>query len=213
MRRPGEGAHYSRKVRAGCTSVYHPPTVQPCAEHGPKTCPRREIPRANITRKACVDATFAGHYVDAPLTDLLAEPDVLAVIGFGLSSPTTADPRYLHIGLEHAGSERHEVWRGVAPVKSGVVGKVRWSCDNTYLFFSVAIDEGEAGGIEAAAELAYAHVCSLLEQRPFEDGSRAHILRLWNYMDAINEGEGDDERYRQFCSGRARGITPATRNG
>ncbi|MGB0132898.1 pteridine-dependent deoxygenase, partial [Dokdonella sp.] len=54
---------------------------------------------------------------------------------------------------------------------------------------------------------------TLLEQRCFEDGARAHILRLWNYMDAINEGEGDDERYRHFCCGRARGITPAARNG
>ena len=36
-----------------------------------------------------------------------------------------------------------------------------------------------------------------------------HFLRIWNYFDAINEGEGDQERYRQFCSGRAAGLGPS----
>jgi chorismate lyase/3-hydroxybenzoate synthase len=31
-------------------------------------------------------------------------------------------------------------------------------------------------------------------------------LRIWNYLDAINTGDGDDERYRQFCAGRAAGM-------
>ncbi|MGB0132989.1 pteridine-dependent deoxygenase [Dokdonella sp.] len=152
-------------------------------------------------------------YDTGRLADLLAEPDVLAVIGFGPSSEDSKDPRFLHIGLEQAGSNRYEVWRGVGPVRSGIEGNARWSSDDTYLFFAIEIDEDTVGGIDAAGELAYAEVCSLLEQRRFEDGTRPHILRLWNYMDAINEGEGDDERYRHFCSGRARGITPATRNG
>ena len=30
-----------------------------------------------------------------------------------------------------------------------------------------------------------------------------HFLRIWNYFDAINAGDGDEERYRHFCSGRA----------
>jgi chorismate lyase/3-hydroxybenzoate synthase len=29
---------------------------------------------------------------------------------------------------------------------------------------------------------------------------------MWNYLDAINENDGDEERYRQFCLGRARGL-------
>ena len=33
-----------------------------------------------------------------------------------------------------------------------------------------------------------------------------HVLRLWNYFDAINLGDGDEERYRRFCVGRARGA-------
>jgi chorismate lyase/3-hydroxybenzoate synthase len=152
-------------------------------------------------------------YDSGHLAQLLAKPDVLAVIGFGTVAESSEDPRYLHVGLEQAGSNRYEVWRGTAPIRSGVIGSVRWSSDDTYLFFAVEIDEAAAGGIEPASEQAYSEICNLLDQRCFEDGTRAHILRLWNYMDAINEGEGDDERYRHFCSGRARGITPAARNG
>jgi chorismate lyase/3-hydroxybenzoate synthase len=33
-----------------------------------------------------------------------------------------------------------------------------------------------------------------------------HLLRVWNYLDAITAGRGDAERYRQFCVGRARGL-------
>jgi chorismate lyase/3-hydroxybenzoate synthase len=33
-----------------------------------------------------------------------------------------------------------------------------------------------------------------------------HLWRVWNFIDAINEGEGDSERYRQFCQGRAEGL-------
>src|SRR3546814_2400089 len=33
-----------------------------------------------------------------------------------------------------------------------------------------------------------------------------HLLRVWNYLDAITFGDGDAERYREFCVGRARGL-------
>ena len=33
-----------------------------------------------------------------------------------------------------------------------------------------------------------------------------YLLRIWNYFAAINRGDGDDERYRRFCVGRARGV-------
>jgi hypothetical protein len=34
-----------------------------------------------------------------------------------------------------------------------------------------------------------------------------HLQRIWNYLDDINTGAGDDERYRVFCSGRSTGLT------
>jgi chorismate lyase/3-hydroxybenzoate synthase len=151
-------------------------------------------------------------YVQAP-ADPLADADVLAVIGFGRDGARTPDPRYLHIGLEPVGDPLLEVWRGRGPVRTGNVEGLRWSCDEDYLFFAIEADEARHGGIEAAADAAYRAIAALLAEHRFSDGAPGHILRLWNYMDAINEGDGDAERYRQFCAGRARGITSAARNG
>lgn len=33
-----------------------------------------------------------------------------------------------------------------------------------------------------------------------------HLLRIWNYLPAINAGVGDQERYRRFCVGRAQAM-------
>ena len=48
---------------------------------------------------------------------------------------------------------------------------------------------------------AYANLSVFVRTRGFP-----HLLRSWNYLDAITEGEGDAERYRRFCVGRAAGL-------
>lgn len=144
---------------------------------------------------------------------LLADPNVLAVMGFSTAASALADPRFIRVGLEPAGQHRCEVWRSAGPIDHGYREDLRWSSDGNYLFFAIEVDESKAGSIDVAAEQAYSAICDLLEQHRFVDGRAGHILRLWNYLDAINEGEGDDERYRHFCSGRARGLKIGARNG
>ena len=51
------------------------------------------------------------------------------------------------------------------------------------------------------AERAYAQLVRFVR-----DSDTPHLLRIWNYLDAITLGDGDTERYRQFCVGRARGL-------
>ena len=152
-------------------------------------------------------------YAEGPVGDLLASDDVLAVIGFASAVDTEQDPRFLRIGLQPAVGDPLEVWRCAKPVTTGHQGDVRWSGDGGYLFFAIEVDEAIAGGIEAAAEHAYSEICALIRKHRFVDGRPGHIVRLWNYMDAINEGDGDDERYRRFCGGRARGLDVTARNG
>lgn len=134
---------------------------------------------------------------------LLGEPDVLAVIGFGAGT-TEDDPRRLQVGLEPCepgAPALLEVWRGARGVRCGRSGELGWSSDGEHLFFAIEVEEAAHGGIESAAERAYAAICA------FVAGSGTpHFLRLWNYLDAINLGDGDDERYRRFCAGRARGM-------
>ncbi len=144
-------------------------------------------------------------YAQAPLAELLAG-NTLAVIGFGSHAPQADDPRVLRLGLpllSETASQAPvvEVWRAGAPVRSGREGDLRWSSDGEHLFVALELDEALHGGIEAAAEQAYRSLRRFIAASPMP-----HCLRLWNYLDAINEGDGDDERYRRFCAGRAIGM-------
>lgn len=140
---------------------------------------------------------------------LLGDDDVLAVFGFGDGVPRQLDdPRYLHIALQpHAGDTRCEVWRGVGPVRSGRDGAIAWSSDGALAFGVIEVDErahasaGDPTGITGAATHAYARLLDFVGA-----STTPHLLRIWNYLDAINRGDGDNERYRQFCIGRARGL-------
>ena len=130
----------------------------------------------------------------------LAHDDVLAVFGFGDAAPRADDPRYLRVPLQPHGAGLLEVWRAHAPVARGRDGDIAWAGNDSLAFGAIEVAEGE-GGIIAAAEHAYARLSTVIA------GSRTpHLLRIWNYLDAITEGEGDAERYRQFCVGRARGL-------
>jgi len=155
------------------------------------------IPESSVT----LPPLRIGYSAAAP-AELLSDADVLAVIAFG----TTAvdDPRHLAIGLERLGERVVEVWRAGAPVSHGRDGNVRWSSDGHYGFFAIEIAEPAEDDIADAADRAYRELLAAIRQ-----SATPHVLRLWNYFDAINAGAGDDERYRRFCVGRVRGMQGA----
>jgi chorismate lyase/3-hydroxybenzoate synthase len=78
-----------------------------------------------------------------------------------------------------------------------------WAHGEHYAMVAVSVEEG-AAGIEAAAADAYARL--LMAVRP---SRHPYLLRIWNYFAAINSGQGDAERYRRFCVGRARAVDAA----
>lgn len=151
------------------------------------------------TPRLCVE------YVPAATPDaLLSSPDVLAVLGFGDDAPRHADPRYLRVPLQPHGRAPFEVWHARAPVLHGRDGDVAWACDGQLLFGAIEVDEKEGDGedgIARAAEHAYRRLTGFLG-----DSQYPCLLRIWNYLDAITLGDGDGERYRRFCVGRARGL-------
>jgi len=146
---------------------------------------------------------FSVDYVhaDGP-SGLLRGDDVLAVFGFGAAAPQRqADPRYLHVPLQpHAAVAPFEVWRTDGPIASGRDGEIAWSSNGQLSFGVIEVEEGESGIVEAAAH-AYERLTGFVR-----DSDTPHLLRIWNYLDAITQGDGDAERYRQFCVGRARGL-------
>ncbi len=162
-----------------------------------RDCPQ---PESGISRPA------AGPGVD--YTTLAPEStlprDVLAAVVFGDSTRAPSDPRCVRVGLTPLeGASTVELWRASGRVETGREGLIRFAVDADHLAGSLELDEREEGGLAAAAERAYAAL------RHFQSGSaHPHLLRAWNYFDAINRGSSDDERYKQFCLGRARGLAP-----
>jgi chorismate lyase/3-hydroxybenzoate synthase len=147
---------------------------------------------------------FAVDYVASDSPSALLDGDgVLAVFGFGDAAPANHDdPRYLHIPLQpHAGVAPYEVWRTGEPVERGREGAIAWASNGQFAFGVIEVEESASTGIAAAAEHAYARLTAFMR----ESGT-PHLLRIWNYLDAITQGDGDAERYRQFCVGRARGL-------
>ena len=139
-------------------------------------------------------------YSDAPADALLAADDTLAVFGFGANAPVLDDPRYLRVALQPHGPHCFEHWRVPGPVLRGRDGDVAWAEHGALQFGSLEAEE-TGGDIEAAASAAYARLSAFVRQRGYP-----HLLRVWNYLDGITHGEGDAERYRVFCVGRARGM-------
>lgn len=149
------------------------------------------------------DATvgvFRAAYHDVSAQTLLEQPGTLAVFGFSPATPSTADPRHLHIVQAALGSMPLECWSVAGQVSHGWEGDLRWSRGAGWQFMAIEADES-AGGIEGACEHAYDRLLAHLAASP-----ERHLLRVWNYLDNINAGVGDAERYRRFCSARARSM-------
>lgn len=106
------------------------------------------------------------------------------------------------------GTSRTETWRTDGPVERSAEGPGgAYVCEGADFQFGHLVIPLPSTGIEDATEAAYREV--------LDAGMRSgypHLLRVWNYFGGINEGDGDRERYRRFCVGRARAIPaePAT---
>jgi chorismate lyase / 3-hydroxybenzoate synthase len=139
------------------------------------------------------------------LADLPGSAPVLAAVRFGAGVAVPEAALCIDVGLEPLlGPPVAELWHGQGPVRTGREGSVRYAHDDHYLFAVIEEDERAHGGVLPTAEAVYAAIRDFQHQSPYP-----HLLRMWNYLDAINDGVGDMERYRQFCVGRGRGLGSA----
>ncbi|PWK92358.1 pteridine-dependent deoxygenase [Fulvimonas soli] len=132
----------------------------------------------------------------------LGERGTLAVFGFGAGAAEADDPRWLGVPLEPFDTPAPlEIWQVDADVAHGRDGALRWACGGGWLYLALELDEREHGGPAGTARRAYARLRGFLARCP-----QQRVLRVWNYLGEINHGEGDAERYKQFCNGRAAGM-------
>ena len=132
---------------------------------------------------------------------------VLGVVGF--EKPPTIDrarvPVTASMTPSLSASDLCEVWR--VPENRLLSGpaqrRVNYRYSEDLMFGSLTIAEqaietrGETGALLRATEIAYQEIFDVLN----ETGHR-HLIRIWNYLPAINAQAGGDERYRHFNSAR-----------
>ncbi len=134
----------------------------------------------------------------------LHDPRVLAAVDFSLQPLTAeqaADPRRLRVPLEPLGTGVVEIWRGDTAVQHGREGDIAWAENAELQFGALVLHEDDELDLEAASARAYARMNQFIAERGYP-----HVLRIWNYLDGLTEGDDDAERYRRFCVGRVRGL-------
>ncbi|HEX5755526.1 MAG TPA: pteridine-dependent deoxygenase, partial [Arenimonas sp.] len=110
------------------------------------------------------------------------------------------DANALAVPCRHLAGPATESWVADAVQESGETVGAAWAHGRHYAMVALTVDEHE-GDIEAAAHCAYERLLTAV--RP---SAHPYLLRIWNYFARINDGEGDAERYRRFCVGRAAAV-------
>lgn len=135
---------------------------------------------------------------------------LLAVFEFGQPSPVAIpDSRHVHVALRPLHEEPLcEVWQTRGPVTQGSWQDIQFSAGDSISFGQLALDEDQFESIADATRHAYEQILGFLGQH-----QHAWLWKIWHYIPGINGGDGDQERYRQFCIGRAiaLGDDPAAR--
>ena len=127
--------------------------------------------------------------------------DTNALLRFGFEQP---EPGLCHIACAHlAGPDAAESWAVAETTTELESGLLHLRRSGNMAALHVRVDE-RALGIGPATELAYRTMLDAVR-----GSSEPYILRIWNYFARINDGNGDDERYRLFCVGRARAVDAA----
>jgi enamine deaminase RidA (YjgF/YER057c/UK114 family) len=98
-----------------------------------------------------------------------------------------------------------EIWRASGPMRSGQIGAVHYRATAQLLFGCIVVPEiaqpsnghGGPSPLERTTSRAYAEIFAALDALGYPQ-----LVRIWNYVSAINQSAGEGERYWQFNSAR-----------
>jgi chorismate lyase/3-hydroxybenzoate synthase len=113
-----------------------------------------------------------------------------------------ASPLAWPLGLDRLGGDLGgEFWCASGDVAEGQDGAIQWRRVGDLLASRLVMDDPPDSDPAARVAEAYRELIGFIRGQ-----GCSHLLRAWNYMPAINDGEDDRERYRRFCSGRAQAL-------
>lgn len=114
-------------------------------------------------------------------------------------------PGFSLLGLDYLGGElKAEYWQAPGALDTGNQPGLLWRRAGELLYLESVLPDDTRTDPAQLAEQAYRQLLA---------ASAAHgcprLLRAWNFLPEINRGEGDEERYRRFCLGRAAALEAA----
>lgn len=113
----------------------------------------------------------------------------------------SATPGHVPVPLQLLRGETREFWTAAAGSTAVQHTLVTGHADGNWLFGQLVVHDFLGVELEQRVATAYTRLYRAIDALGYP-----HMLRVWNYMSCINEGEGDDEVYKRFCVGRATGI-------
>ncbi len=121
---------------------------------------------------------------------------LLARFHFGHRQPESLSGVDLALTLRAAGEQPvSEQWWASGPINCTVTDGVRVSASRDYLVLENHLNAD--GNLAQIARDCYDRLFRIADDQGF-----AHFIKFWNHIPAINQGAGDEERYKQFCVGR-----------
>jgi chorismate lyase / 3-hydroxybenzoate synthase len=96
---------------------------------------------------------------------------------------------------------RTELWLSQRPVRHGWDDGIGYSENGEMLVLQLRLEEDQLQPLADGVYGAYRRIAGIVAARGYPE-----LWRVWHYLGEINEGEGDGERYRQFCVGRYRAL-------
>ncbi|MFN2349153.1 MAG: hypothetical protein ABR558_06220 [Thioalkalivibrio sp.] len=136
---------------------------------------------------------------------LAADTCTLALIHFGTSQGVSAGagvesgPLEIHVGLPVLGEDAGvEVWRASGAVTRGHHDQVHYALADEVMFGCLHLPNAPDEDPREVTRRAYRMILDAAGVAGYP-----HLLRVWNYLPAINVQVHGLERYRAFCQGRA----------
>lgn len=136
---------------------------------------------------------------------LAAGPGTLALVHFGANQGVNAasgvepGPLEIRVGLPVLGGEAPvEVWRASGAVTHGHHDQVHYALADELMFGCLHLPNAPDEDPREVTLRAYRMILDAVGAAGYP-----HLLRVWNYLSAINAQVHGLERYRAFCQGRA----------
>jgi chorismate lyase/3-hydroxybenzoate synthase len=137
------------------------------------------------------------------LTPPTANHELLLAFHFGAAAPVLHHPALASLRLLPIGhDEMYETWWVEDEVRYSTHGPIRIAESSDY---AVLIYDNDESGCDDLCQFVYDAYRQLLAA--VDTTAHPRMVKVWNYIGGINEGEGDVERYRQFSVGRAHAFS------